>query len=75
MLQVAWAACRDTQIAALGAVVGLVLGVGVPAFYISRAERDEERLEEIRALNRATKEATGQYMTREEIAAIRPPHW
>lgn len=28
-----------------------------------RAERDEERLEELRELNRATKEATGEYMS------------
>ncbi len=41
----------------------------------SRDDRDEERLEELRALNRATKEETGEYMSSEEIAAIRPPRW
>ena len=41
----------------------------------SRDDRDEERLEELRALNRATKEETGEYMSPEEIAAIRPPRW
>ncbi|PRW59637.1 2103290Aanti-phytochrome antibody reactive [Chlorella sorokiniana] len=65
----------DTQIGALGAVLGLGLGIGVPAFYASRDDRDEERLEELRALNRATKEETGEYMSQEEIAAIRPPRW
>ncbi|KAI7841386.1 hypothetical protein COHA_005004 [Chlorella ohadii] len=65
----------DTQIGALGAVLGLGLGIGVPAFYASRDDRDEERLEELRALNRATKEETGEYMSPEEIAAIRPPRW
>lgn len=53
----------DTQIGALGAVLGLGLGIGVPAFYISRDERDEARLEELRALNRATKEETGEYLS------------
>jgi hypothetical protein len=74
LVHLVFTACRDTQIAALGAVVGLVLGIGIPAFYVARDERDDERLEELRALNRATKESTGSYMSKEEIAAIRPPH-
>lgn len=53
----------DVQIGALGAFLGIALGIGVPIFYISRDERDEERLEEIRALNRATKAETGEYMS------------
>lgn len=65
----------DTLIGAAGAAIGVLLGIGIPAFYVSRDERDDERLEELRALNRATKEATGEYMTKEEISAIRPPHW
>lgn len=65
----------DTQIGALGAVLGLGLGIGAPMFYASRDERDEARLEELRALNRATKEETGEYMSQEEINAIRPPRW
>lgn len=56
--------CRDTQFGAIAAFLGVLVGVGVPAFYVSRDERDDERLEELRALNRATKEATGEYMTR-----------
>ena len=44
----------DTQLSLAGVVLGLVLGLGAPAWYISRTERDEERLEELRALNRAT---------------------
>ena len=63
----------DTQIGALGAVLGLALGIGAPAFYASRDNRDEERLEELRALNRATYEETGEYMTDDEIANIRKP--
>lgn len=65
----------DVQIGALGAFLGVVMGIGVPIFYVSRDERDEERLEELRALNRATKEATGEYMTDEEINEIRPARW
>lgn len=65
----------DTQIGALGAFLGLAVGIGAPAFYISRDERDEARLEELRALNRATKEETGEYLSQEEINAIRPPRW
>jgi len=36
---------------------------------------DEKRLEELRALNRATKDATGEYMSEDEIANFRPPRW
>ncbi|KXZ48124.1 hypothetical protein GPECTOR_30g220 [Gonium pectorale] len=56
-------------------VLGLVAGLGAPLWYINRAEKDEERLEELRALNRATFAETGEYMSEEEIAKIRKPKW
>jgi hypothetical protein len=65
----------DVQIGALGAFLGLSVGIGAPIFYISRDERDDERLEELRALNRATKAETGEYLSDQEIEAIRPPRW
>jgi len=40
-----------------------VAGIGAPLWYINRTERDEERLEELRAMNRANYSATGEYMT------------
>jgi hypothetical protein len=52
----------DTQLSVAGVVLGLVLGLGAPAWYVNRTERDEERLEELRAMNRATYEQTGEYM-------------
>lgn len=54
----------DTLVAVGGALLGVALGVGVPAFYISRDRRDEQRLEELRELNRNTKLQTGEYMTK-----------
>ena len=65
----------DVQIGAFGAFLGLAMGIGVPIFYVSRDERDDERLEELRALNRATKAETGEYLSDEEIQAIRPKRW
>lgn len=65
----------DVQIGAFGAFLGLSVGIGAPIFYISRDERDDERLEELRALNRATKAETGEYLSDKEIEAIRPPRW
>ena len=61
----------DTQIGALGAVLGLGLGIGAPVFYASRDERDDERLAELRALNRATKDETGEYLTEVGAASLR----
>lgn len=63
------------QLGVAGAVFGLLVGIGVPIFYISRDELDEKRLEELRQLNRETKNSTGEYMSEEEIFAIRPPRW
>lgn len=59
----------DTQFSLAGVIFGLVVGIGAPIWYINRTERDEERLEELRAMNRATFEATGQYMT--DVSACR----
>eukprot|EP00890_Picochlorum_soloecismus_P001070 jgi/Picsp_1/1964/NSC_05430-R1_protein len=73
-LEVDWSD-PDVQIGALGAFLGIAMGIGVPIFYISRDERDEERLEEIRSLNRATKAETGEYMSDEEIESMRPARW
>lgn len=53
----------DTQVSVAGIVLGLVFGLGAPAWYINRLDRDEERLEEIRALNRATFKETGEYLS------------
>jgi hypothetical protein len=52
-----------------------VVGIGAPLFYINRMEKDEEKLEELRSLNRATFESTGEYLTDKEIAEFRKPKW
>lgn len=53
----------DTLVSIAGVVLGLAMGIGAPVWYASRADRDEELLEEVRALNRANYEATGEYLT------------
>lgn len=53
----------DTQLSIAGIVLGLVAGLGAPIWYINRIDKDEERLEELRALNRATFAETGEYMS------------
>ncbi|GAX85316.1 hypothetical protein CEUSTIGMA_g12733.t1 [Chlamydomonas eustigma] len=65
----------DTQLGAAGLLLGLVAGIGAPLWYINRVEKDQDRLEELRALNRANFEATGEYMTDEEITKMRKPKW
>jgi hypothetical protein len=61
----------DTQLGVAGVVLGLVFGLGAPAWYINRTERDEERLEELRALNRSQFQETGEYMT--DVSGWRGP--
>jgi hypothetical protein len=65
----------DTQLGVAGVVFGLVAGLGAPFWYINRIEKDDERLEELRALNRANFEETGAYLNEEEIAKMRKPKW
>eukprot|EP01026_Neomeris_dumetosa_P043670 TRINITY_DN366_c0_g1_i3.p3 TRINITY_DN366_c0_g1~~TRINITY_DN366_c0_g1_i3.p3 ORF type:complete len:125 (-),score=11.88 TRINITY_DN366_c0_g1_i3:32-406(-) len=65
----------DTWIGLAGAVLGVVVGIGTPLFYISRDNRDDERLEELREINRTNFKETGEYLSEEEISEIRPPRW
>ncbi|BDA45170.1 hypothetical protein COCOBI_06-6510 [Coccomyxa sp. Obi] len=65
----------DTLIGVAGGVLGLLVGIGAPLFYISRDELDEQRLEELRELNRQTFKETGEYLSEEEIKAFRQPRW
>jgi hypothetical protein len=65
----------DTQLGLAGCVLGLVFGIGAPVWYTNRTEVDNERLEELRALNRATYEETGEYMSEKEIEKFRKPKW
>lgn len=67
-----WASC---SVAALTQCLGALLFTasspqpdaapcaGAPLFYISRDERDEQRLEELRQLNRETFKETGEYLS------------
>lgn len=53
----------DTLLGAFGAITGLAVGIGLPLFFISRDEKDEKRLQELRELNRANFKETGEYLT------------
>ena len=61
-LSIDWSSA-DTWIGVGGAVAGLAFGIGIPAFYMSIQSKDEERLEELRELNRQTYKETGQYLS------------
>lgn len=56
-------------------VGGLALGLGVPIFFMKLEERDEQRLEEVRRLNRETLEATGETLSQEELKEMRPKRY
>ena len=65
----------ETVTAGLAAVAGLGAGLGIPIFFVWQEQRDKERLEEIRELNRATLKATGEQMSVEEIEELRPARY
>ena len=66
---------EETITIIIAAVIGLGAGLGVPIFFVMQEERDKERLEEIRELNRATLKATGEQMSEEEITELRPSRY
>lgn len=66
---------EETITAGVAALLGLGAGLGIPIFFVWQENRDKERLEEIRELNRATLKATGEQMSPEEIAELRPSRY
>lgn len=65
----------DTLTGAFAAVLGVVVGIGAPLFYISRDNADDKRLADLRELNRQNYKETGKYLSEDEIKAIRQPRW
>mmetsp|Transcript_31374 Transcript_31374/g.55162 ORF Transcript_31374/g.55162 Transcript_31374/m.55162 type:complete len:182 (-) Transcript_31374:308-853(-) len=65
----------DIQKAIGGALLGVLGGIGFPIFYKLRDNADQERLKDIREMNRQQFEETGSYMTDDEIAALRPKRY
>ena len=65
----------ETLTTVLAAVLGIAAGLGIPIFFVTQENRDKERIEEIRELNRATLKATGEQMSEEEIRELRPERY
>lgn len=53
----------DTLTGAFAAVLGVVVGIGAPLFYISRDNADDKRLADLRELNRQNYKETGKYLS------------
>lgn len=53
----------DTLTGAFAAVLGIVVGLGAPIFYISRDKADDKRLDDLRELNRQNYKETGKYLS------------
>eukprot|EP00465_Bigelowiella_longifila_P004527 CAMPEP_0185254756 /NCGR_PEP_ID=MMETSP1359-20130426/3688_1 /TAXON_ID=552665 /ORGANISM="Bigelowiella longifila, Strain CCMP242" /LENGTH=173 /DNA_ID=CAMNT_0027838113 /DNA_START=87 /DNA_END=608 /DNA_ORIENTATION=+ len=65
----------DIQLAFAGAFLGLAGGIGFPIFYKLRDDADQDRLKDIREMNRQQFEETGEYMSEDEIASLRPKRY
>jgi hypothetical protein len=61
--------------AVLSGVAGVACGLGIPIFFAKMESRDKERLEEIRATNRANLKATGETLSPEELTQLRPQRY
>lgn len=57
----------DTLTGAFAAVLGIVVGIGAPLFYISRDNADDKRLADLRELNRQNYKETGKYLTEVKV--------
>ena len=75
LAQVALELDSETITTIFAAVAGIGAGLGIPLFFVFQDNRDVERLEEIRELNRATLKATGEQMSEEEITDLRPSRY
>ena len=53
----------DTITGAVAAVLGIAVGIGAPLFYISRDNADDQRLADLRELNRQNYKETGRYLS------------
>ena len=60
----------DTLTGLAAAVLGIAVGIGAPLFYSRRDDIDEQRLEELRELNRQTYKETGQYLTEVSLLCL-----
>ncbi|CAD7703243.1 unnamed protein product, partial [Ostreobium quekettii] len=54
----------DTAVGVGVAVLGLVAGLGIPIFLVKREQRDEQRIEAIRELNRDAIATTGEPLSK-----------
>lgn len=69
------AACSaDTWFAVGAGVLGLGVGIGAPTVYVLLQEQDEKKLQELRELNRKSKEETGEYMSEVRGALLQHAH-
>eukprot|EP00217_Crustomastix_stigmatica_P011794 CAMPEP_0183793568 /NCGR_PEP_ID=MMETSP0803_2-20130417/3298_1 /TAXON_ID=195967 /ORGANISM="Crustomastix stigmata, Strain CCMP3273" /LENGTH=120 /DNA_ID=CAMNT_0026037951 /DNA_START=24 /DNA_END=386 /DNA_ORIENTATION=- len=73
--QVALELDSDTVFLGIAAVLGVGAGVGLPVLFAASENRDRQRVEEIRELNRATLKATGETLSEDEIADMRPTRY
>jgi len=64
----------DTLTGAFAAVLGIVVGIGAPLFYISRDNADDKRLADLRELNRQNYKETGKYLSEASVEGCKADH-
>ena len=64
----------DTLTGAFAAVLGIVVGIGAPLFYISRDNADDKRLADLRELNRQNYKETGKYLSEASVECCKADH-
>lgn len=67
-----YAVSQEVLLGAAAGVLGIGTGIGLPILFGKLEQRDKDRLERVRQINRQTLKETGETLPEEELQRLRP---